>query len=66
MTSTPWFINNDNIHKDLRIPKVQKEFDTVKQRYIQKLRTHINILPQPLANLISVYRLSRADMPTEG
>ena len=63
MTGAPRFLSNDNIHKDLRIPKVKKEFERIKLIYLQKLRNHTNVLARPLANLSTVSRLRRADMP---
>ena len=63
MTGAPRFLSNDNIHKDLEIPKVKKEFDTMKVKYMQKLRAHPNILARPLAHLNIHSRLRRLDMP---
>ena len=63
MTGAPWYIRNENIQNDLQIPPVKKEFQLKKQKYIQKLIAHPNILARPLANISTHSRLRRADMP---
>ena len=36
----PWFITNDNIHKDLRISKVKSEINKFSRKYIDRLSNH--------------------------
>ena len=40
----PWFITNDNIHKDLRISKVKNEINKFGRKYIDRLSNHSNTL----------------------
>ena len=63
MTGAPRLLCNDNIHKDLEIPKVKKVFDTIKIKYMQKLQAHPNFLARVLAHLTTHSRLRRLDMP---
>ena len=63
MTGAPWYIRNDNIHKDLNIPTVKAEFEKIRQRYTIKLQSHVNPLAQPLSNLATSTRLKRTDRP---
>ena len=63
MTGAPRYLSNDNIQKDLEIPPVKLEFQSRKQKYMQKLTEHPNSLARSLANISSYSRLRRADMP---
>lgn len=44
ITNAPWFVTNDNIHNDLRIPKVKEEINKFSERYLNRLSNHSNIL----------------------
>ena len=63
MTGAPWFVRNDNIHKDLNIPSVKAEFEKIRRKYTNKLLSHVNPLAQALSNLASYTRLKRSDRP---
>jgi len=63
MTGAPWYVRNDNIHKDLNIPTVKAEFEKMSQKYTTRLQNNINPLAQPLSNLSTFTRLKRADRP---
>ena len=40
----PWFIANDNIHKDLGISQVKNEINKFSRKYIERLGNHSNTL----------------------
>lgn len=44
ITNAPWFITNDNIHKDLQISKVKDEINKHTKKYLDRLSNHINPL----------------------
>ena len=63
MTGAPWYIRNENIHRDLEVPLVRDEFRKLREKYILKLETHPNPLARSLAEVQSATRLRRADFP---
>ena len=63
ITGAPWYMSNERIHRDLEIPYVKEEFNTVKERYTHKLRSHSNSLARSLAEVSVTTRLLRADRP---
>lgn len=44
IANAPWFITNNNIHKDLQIPTVKDEINKHTSRYLDRLSTHSNPL----------------------
>ena len=63
MTRAPWYIRNENIHKDLKVSFVKDEFAKVKQSYKSKLEAHPNTLARCLAETSAHTRLLRPDRP---
>ena len=63
MTGAPWYIRNENIHKDHHVSFVKDEFEKVKQSYKSKLEANPNILARTLAETSAHTRLRRADRP---
>lgn len=61
ITGDPWFIRNDNIHKDLNIPSVRDEIEKYCSKYISKLASHPNPLAQNLLSFRGHSRLKRVD-----
>ena len=49
-TQAPWYVRNENIHKDLQIPFVKDEFKRAKEKCSLKLEMHPNSLARELAN----------------
>lgn len=64
ITGAPWYIRNENLHRDLKIPVVKDEIQRIKQRHNQKLEQHINSLARHLRITTSSSRLRRGDFPT--
>ena len=50
ITRAPWYVRNENIHKDLQIPFVKDEFKTTKEKYILKLEMRPNSQARQLSN----------------
>ena len=50
----PWFVTNNNIHKDLSIAKVKTEINTYNSNYLNRLSCHSN-----------VFAISRLDVSDE-
>lgn len=44
LTNAPWFVNNNNIHNDLKIAKVKEEIPNFSERYLDRLSNHTNTL----------------------
>jgi hypothetical protein len=58
--SAPWYIRNDNLHKDLDVENVDSVIKTYAQSHEQRLHRHINVeAPQLLNNDGLVRRLNR-------
>ena len=60
ITCAPWYISNDQIHRDLQIPFVKDKVTRLSIRYQQRLESHLN--PLSLALIIDntdVRRLKR-------
>jgi len=62
---TPWYVRNQNIHRDLGILAVKDEKDHQKSTYNEKLSVHPNSLARGLNQVSSRYRLQRNDLPTQ-
>ncbi len=63
MTGAPWYIRNEDLHRDLDIPFVKEEFEIIRERYVSKLRSHPNPLARQLTRTRTQTRLQRADLP---
>ena len=60
ITNAPWFVNNNNIHKDLKVLKVKELVKNHSTRYLQRLSYHENTLAICLLDESSdVFRLKR-------
>lgn len=44
LVNAPWFVPNDIIRKDLKIPTVKEEIKTLYSKYIRRLKKHPNRL----------------------
>ena len=44
IANAPWFVRNDTLHNDLKIPKIKTEICNYSNRYLQRLSDHINPL----------------------
>lgn len=44
ITNSPWFVNNNNIHTDLGVPKVKTEISRYSSNYLNRLSQHSNVL----------------------
>ena len=65
ITGAPWYIRNENIHKDLNIPLVKNEICRLQTNYKLKLELHPNPLARHLMNAAVTTRLPN-DLPTIG
>lgn len=63
----PWFITNDNIHKDLGISKVKNEINKFSRKYIDRLSNHSNTLAITLLDeseeIVRLKRFHVLDLP---
>jgi hypothetical protein len=63
ITNAPWYVSNQTLHKDLKIPFVSEEINRFSQRYIDKLNSHPNHLAVSLLdNSNTIYRLKRRNI----
>lgn len=44
IVQSPWFITNDAIHNDLKIPTVKEVIKTFSEKYLTRLSNHVNPL----------------------
>ena len=60
IVSAPWYVRNSDIHRDLRIPKVEDEIHTYAMKHKTRLEQHINVeATQLIDNNITRGRLKR-------
>lgn len=64
ITGAPWYVRNENLHKDLKIPAVRDELQRIKQSHNQKLEQHTNPLARNLIITTTSSRLRRRDFPS--
>ena len=62
IAGAPWYLKNANIHKDLEIPLVKDELNSLRVKYESKVTNHPNALARPLVQTSST-RLRRLDLP---
>ncbi|KAH8366867.1 hypothetical protein KR084_010520 [Drosophila pseudotakahashii] len=65
ITGAPWYVRNDNIHRDLGILPVKDEILKQKASYLTKLTSHPNQLARGLARVSYRTRLQRNDLPAQ-
>lgn len=61
IVSAPWYVRNENIHKDLNIPTVRDEIERYSNKYVRKLTAHPNSLARELLLFEGHRRLRRTD-----
>lgn len=44
IVSPPWYVTNDTLHRDFKIPYIREEFKKQVKKYVCKLENHENIL----------------------
>lgn len=44
ITNAPWFVNNNIIHRDLDVPKIENEIKRYSTTYLNRLSSHPNLL----------------------
>lgn len=59
IANAPWYVTNQTLHEDLKIPSVQDVIKTRSSKYQSKLEVHTNILLQPLTQVNETRRLQR-------
>jgi len=60
ITGAPWFIRNDTLHNDLRMPTVAETIASLSQRHERRLHRHPNPLALDLLdNSLTIRRLVR-------
>ena len=61
--SAPWYVTNEVIHNDTKIPKVSEEISKFSVKYHNRLENHVNFLALNLLdNSENTYRLSRINI----
>lgn len=67
IVNAPWYVTNDNIHKDLSIPKIREEIRTFSTKYINRLSNHSNPLAIALLDdseeIVRLKRYHVLDLP---
>lgn len=56
LVDAPWYITNDQIHHDLRIPTVKEEIQSYAQKHARRLIAHPNLSASQLTKLSTVRR----------
>lgn len=67
IANAPWYVSNQTLHKDMKIPFVKEEITRFSENYLKKLEDHPNHLAVNLLdNSNTTYRLNRCpilDLP---
>lgn len=65
--NAPWYVSNNQIHRDLKIPKIKDEINRFSSKYLTRLSNHSNILAITLLdeteNIRRLKRLNVLDLP---
>ena len=56
IVDAPWYVTNDTLHRDLRIPTVREEIASCAIHYCERLASHPNSMA---SNLIKTHRVTR-------
>lgn len=48
ITDAPWYVSNQTLHEDLKIPYVKDVIQKQSTKHYDKLDTHTNVLLHPL------------------
>jgi hypothetical protein len=59
MVNAPWYIRNNDLHRDLQVDVVSREIQKVEQKHERRLHRHENEAIQLLDNVGIVRRLQR-------
>ena len=60
MVNAPWYVRNNDLHRDLGIPMVKDEVKRLATKHQARLQEHVNAeIPQLLDNQHLVRRLKR-------
>ena len=65
MTGAPWFVRNENIHKDLNISEVKTEFAKIREKHITKLQSHVNPLARPRVDMTQLATILKTILKTK-
>jgi hypothetical protein len=52
IVDAPWYIRNDNLHRDLKMESVSDEISIRARKYIQRLHLHENMDIQRIVNVV--------------
>ena len=63
ITGAPWYVRNEDLHRDLKIPLITSEITRYLESYKNKLIRHPNALARALCRNSAQSRLSRIDLP---
>lgn len=61
IVGAPWYIRNENIHRDLNVSTVQEEIMNYSRKYLNKLQNHPNSYARDLLQFRGHQRLRRID-----
>ena len=60
LTDAPWYVTNETIHPDLKIPTIKEEISKFKNRYNIRVNNHLNpLVTQLLDTTDQIRRLKR-------
>jgi len=59
ITGAPWYVSNQSLHTDLRIPTVEEERLNRIDKHFQRLQFHVNQLANNLVAVRNSKRLKR-------
>lgn len=63
IANAPWYVSNQTLHRDFKIPYVSEEISRFSRRYVNKLHYHPNHLALSLLdNSNTTYRLKRGNI----
>ena len=65
IVNAPWYVRNDDIRRDLGIPKVREEISRYSEKYKSRIATHPNRLAAETFKTINMDRRIKRKHPTD-
>ena len=57
LINAPWYVTNETIHRDLKIPAVKEEIYKSRSRYNTRVNNHHNLLVTHLLDFLTTWNL---------
>jgi hypothetical protein len=65
MVNAPWYIRNNDLHRDLLVDFVSREIQRFAQKHEERLHHHANIEAIQLLDIVDIVRRLQREKPFE-